>query len=306
MADRSNKMVVKKISKKKLKIIIFGGSGFLGSHVAEILHAQGHKVTIADIKRTKNIKKNIKFKKIDITNEEKILNLTKNKDVVYNFAAIADIQESYDDPIKTFKINILGSAYILKSCVVNRVKKYILASSIYADSSQGGFYRVSKQSCELMTEEYGKVFNLNFTILRYGSIYGPRSNLKNGFLKIVYDAIKNKKIVYRGTNKAVRSYIHVIDAAKASSDILNKKFNKKVVIIKGRKSVKIKKLLNDLRQITKIKSFPVFLNKTQKGHYDIKPRPYKKIKTINFFRSDALDYKKGIIELISIIKTKRF
>ena len=162
MADRSNKMVAKKISKKKLNIIIFGGSGFLGSHVAEVLHAQGHKVIIADIKKPIDIKKNIKFKKVNIQNEKLILNLTKNIDVVYNFAAIADIQSSYDDPIKTFKINIIGSAHILKSCVANRVNKYILASSIYADSSQGGFYRVSKQSCELMTAEYGKVFNLNF------------------------------------------------------------------------------------------------------------------------------------------------
>ena len=123
-----------------------------------------------------------------------ILNLTKKIDVVYNFAAVADIQEAYDDPIKTFKINIIGSAYILKSCVANKVKKYILASSIYANSSQGGFYRVSKQSSELMTAEYSKVFNLSFTILRFGSIYGPRSNLNNGLLKIVYDAIKKKKL----------------------------------------------------------------------------------------------------------------
>ena len=71
MADRSNKMVAKKISKKKLKIIIFGGSGFLGSHVAEVLHAQGHKVIIADIKKPIDIKKSIKFKKVDIKNEKK-------------------------------------------------------------------------------------------------------------------------------------------------------------------------------------------------------------------------------------------
>ena len=131
----------------------------------------------------------------------------------------------------------MGTANILKSCVLGNVKKYILASSIYADSSQGGFYRVSKQASELMTAEYGKVFKLNYTILRYGSIYGPRSNLNNGLFKIVYDAVK-KKIIYRGTQKAVRSYIHVLDAAKASADILNSQFNKKVVLIKGKKQLK--------------------------------------------------------------------
>ena len=130
----------------------------------------------------------------------------------------------------------MGTANILKSCVLGKVKKYILASSIYADSSQGGFYRVSKQASELMTAEYGKVFKLKYTILRYGSIYGPRSNLNNGLFKIVYDAVK--KIIYRGTQRAVRSYIHVLDAAKASADILNSQFNKKVVLIKGKKQLK--------------------------------------------------------------------
>ena len=158
-------MVDKKIF-KKLKIIIFGGSGFIGSHLAEALFKSGHDVTIADLKKTTFIKKNIKFRKIDIKNQSKISKLIRQKDIVYNFAAIADIQEAYDDPIKTFQINIMGSAHLLKSCVECKVKRYILASSIYADSSQGGFYRVSKQASELMTAEYGRVYNLNYTILR--------------------------------------------------------------------------------------------------------------------------------------------
>ncbi len=299
-------MVVKKIFNKKLKIIIFGGSGFIGSHVAEILSKLGHDVTIADIKKNLSLSKKIKFKKVDIKNEKKIIKLITNKDIVYNFAAIADIQESYDDPIKTFKINIMGSAYILKSCVLAKIKRYILASSIYADSRQGGFYRVSKQSSELMTAEYGKVHKLNYTILRYGSIYGPRSNLNNGLLKIVYDAVKRKKLIYRGTKKAVRSYIHVQDAAKASADILQNKFNKKIVLIKGKRSVKIKDLLIELKKITGLKSKLIFLNKTQKGHYDKRPKPFTKFKTLNYYRNTNLDYKQGIRQLIAIIKSKKF
>ncbi len=299
-------MVDKKIPKKKLKIVIFGGAGFIGSHVAEVLHKLGHDVTIADLKRSSFISKKIKFKKIDIQKERKILSTVKQKDVVYNFAAIADIQDSYDNPKKTFEINIMGTANILKSCVLGKVKKYILASSIYADSSQGGFYRVSKQASELMTAEYGKVFKLKYTILRYGSIYGPRSNLNNGLFKIVYDAVKKKKIIYRGTQRAVRSYIHVLDAAKASADILNNQFNKKVVLIKGKKTIKIKNLLLELKKITKLKSKLVFLNKTQRGHYDRKPKPFKKFKTYNYYRKDSLDYKKGLLELVEIVNSIKF
>ena len=216
-------MVDKKILKKKLKALVFGGSGFLGLHLSNVLFDRGYTVTIADLKKPISIKKGIKFIKLDITKKNKIQEIIKKNDIVYNFAAIADIQESYDNPIKTFQINIMGSAFILKSCIEAKVKRYILASSIYADSSQGGFYRVSKQSSELMTSEFGKVYNLSFTILRFGSIYGPGSDLKNGLLKIVYDAISKKKLIYRGTDKALRSYIHVEDAAKASCGYTAKK-----------------------------------------------------------------------------------
>ena len=306
MASRGDKMVDKKLFEKKLKILIFGGSGFLGSEVAKALSERGHVVTIADLKRPLRIKKNIKFKKIDIKNEKKIFQIVRKNNVVYNFAAIADIQDSYDNPIKTFQTNIMGSAYILKACVSSKVKKYILASTIYADSSQGGFYRVSKQSSELMTTEYSKVYGMKYTILRYGSIYGPGSNLKNGLLKIAYDAVKKRKLVYRGTNKAVRSYIHVSDAAKASADILKNKFSQKVILIKGKKSIKIKNLLSEVKKITGLKSNLVFLNKTQKGHYDKKPKPHKKFKAYNYYRTSSMDFKKGLKELAEIVKLNKF
>jgi len=299
-------MVDKKSFKKKLRILVFGGSGFLGSHVAEVLSERGYQVTIADLKKPSFIKNKIKFKKLDIKNKKKILEIVKKNDIVYNFAAIADIQESYDNPIKTFETNIMGSAYILEACVSCNVKRYILASSIYADSRQGGFYRVSKQSSEIMTSEYGKVYNLQYTILRYGSIYGPRSNLNNGLLKIIYDSVVKKKLIYRGTKKAVRSYIHVLDAAKASADILKKGFNQKVVLIKGKASIKIKNLLIDIKKITGIKSNLIFLNKTQKGHYDKEPKAYKKFKTFHYYRKNTINFKDSLRELIQIIKSNKF
>lgn len=298
-------MVDKKIFKKE-KIIVFGGSGFIGSHVAEALNEKGYRVVIADLKKNNKINKNIKFKKIDINNKKKVFNLVKKASIVYNFAAIADIQDSYDNPLRSLNINIIGCANILQACADYKVKKFILASSIYANTSQGGFYRVSKQACEIMAMEYSKVYNLNFTILRFGSIYGPRSNLKNGLLKIVYDSIKKKKLIYRGTNKAVRSYIHVKDAAKSSVEILANKFNKKVVLIKGKKEIKITNLLLILKKILKIDSKLFFLNKTQKGHYDKKPKEIKKIKTIEHYTKKTQNFEKSLLELVKIIKKKTF
>ena len=106
-------MVDKKIL-KKLKALVFGGSGFLGLHLSNVLFDRGYTVTIADLKKPISIKKGIKFIKLDITKKNKIQEIIKKNDIVYNFAAIADIQESYDNPIKTFQINIMGSAFIFK------------------------------------------------------------------------------------------------------------------------------------------------------------------------------------------------
>ena len=70
----ATKWWIKKYLKKKLKIVIFGGSGFIGSHVAEILYKLGHNVTVADLKRSSFIPKNIKFKKVDIRKKKNSLN----------------------------------------------------------------------------------------------------------------------------------------------------------------------------------------------------------------------------------------
>lgn len=293
------------MSKKKIALV-FGGSGFIGSHVAETLNEKGYKVIIADLNKYKGFSKSIKFEKVNINNKTKVNRIVKKASIVYNFAAIADIQDCYDDPIKSFNINIIGCANILQSCVENKIKKFILASSIYANTSQGGFYRVSKLACETMTMEYSKVYNLDYTILRYGSIYGPRANLKNGLHKIVFDSLKKNRLIYRGTKKAVRSFIHVKDAANSSAEILNSKFKNKLVLIKGKKEIKIINLLLLLKKILKIKSKLYFLNRTQKGHYDKKPKELKKAKTIEYHTKKPLNFKDSLHEIINIIKKKKY
>ncbi len=299
-------MVIKKKLKKKITVIVFGGSGFIGSHVAESLNGKGYKVIVADLKRYKGLSNSIKFEKVDINNKKKVDQLVKKASIIYNFAAIADIQDCYDNPLKSLTINIIGCANILQSCVENKIKKFILASSIYANTSQGGFYRVSKLACETMAMEYSKVYNLNYTILRFGSIYGPRANLKNGLHKIVYDSLKKKKLIYRGTKKAIRSFIHVKDAAKSSIEILNNKFKNKVVLIKGKKEIKIINLLLILRKILEIKSKLFFLNRTQKGHYDKRPKEIKKVKTIEYYTKRPQNFEKSLHEIINIIRKKKF
>jgi len=288
-----------------MKIIVFGGSGFLGSYVADELSTRGHKVTIADNKKSKWISKGQKFIKINILNLNQLNKLIDGYDVVYNFAAIADIGEAYKKPIQTVKTNILGTVNMLEACRKNKVKRYVFASSIYVFSNQGGFYRSSKQSAELYIEEYSKLFGLKYTILRFGSIYGPRSGITNGLFKIVFDALNLGIATYRGTPKAVRSYIHARDTARISVDILKKKFINKKVLVTGNRVIKIKQLLVKLSKILKISEKPKFLNQTEKGHYNISPYSYKPRPTIKFSYKKCTKLDKGVLELIKEINKKK-
>ena len=109
---------------------------------------------------------------------------------------------------------------MLDLCKKYKIKRFIFASTIYVYSSKGGFYRCSKQAAENYIEEFFNKFKLNYTILRYGSLYGPGAGTNNGLSKIILNFLNKKEIIYEGGPNTIREYIHVEDAAKSSVDIL--------------------------------------------------------------------------------------
>ena len=106
--------------------------------------------------------------------------------------------------VETAKSNILGTVNALEISRKHNVKRFVYASTIYANSSEGGFYRCSKQSAEHFVEEYQRTYGLDYTILRYGSVYGPRSGEKGGLWKIVKRALDTGIVSYAGSSEAMR------------------------------------------------------------------------------------------------------
>ena len=138
----------------KKNILIIGGSGFLGSHVADRLSKDSYRVKIFDIQKSIYIKKNQSFINGNILDFNSLLKATKNCHAVFHFGGIADIEYSNKQPIKTIETNILGTLNVLNACSQNKVKRFILASTAYVYSNKGGFYRASKQCSELLTETF--------------------------------------------------------------------------------------------------------------------------------------------------------
>ena len=289
-----------------MKILVTGGSGFLGSHVVDELVKKGHKVTILDLKKNKFYNQKAKFLKCNLMNFEKLERAVKGKDVVYHFAATANIDIALTPPFDTVYKNILGTVKLLEFCKKHKIKHFVFSSSVYAASSDGGFYKSSKKSCEDYIEEYQKNFKLNYTILRYGSIYGPRSDNSNGIYKIIDDAINLKRLIYIGNKNAKRKYIHVVDAAKASVDILSKKYKNQVVNLVGKKTFKIGKLFTILKKILKlsVKKKVNYLDKKFTGHYIKSPKIFKPKSGINYKFKKIENFEESLYKLKTIIKNE--
>ena len=285
-----------------MKCLVTGGSGFLGSHVADELTRIGHAVTIFDKKLSKW--KNVKQKMIvgNLLNYSLLERAIKGQDIILHFAGMSDLGESLYKPIKTIEHNILGTAYILEFCKRYSVKRFIHASTIYVNSDQGGFYRSSKKAAEDYVQEYQKRYGLSYTILRFGSLYGTRSQKVNGVRKIVDYALKNKEVSYDGTAKTIREYIHVKDAAKATAAILSKKYKNQHIIITGRKKIKLPYFLHTLSNILKIKKKIKFKNKKMVGHYTLSPYTYKPNRGKKFTIKSEINFKIGLKDLIKEIK----
>ncbi len=258
-----------------MNVLVFGGSGFLGGYVADELSSQGHNVTIFDKKKYKYIKNNQKMIIGDITNFNEIDSIVSDNDIVYHFAGIAGIKDASDNPINTVKSNILATTYILEACKNHKVLRFIFASSIYVYSDLGSFYRTSKQSCELLIENYNKIYNLNFTILRFGALYGRRANDFNFIGDAINQALVTKKIIREGSGEGIRDYIHVKDAAISSAKVLSNDYKNRYIMISGNQTVKVKDILNMINEILNNEIEIIYKNPEEEDHYEMTPYTFR-------------------------------
>lgn len=280
------------------KIGVFGGSGFLASHISEQLTNEGYDVTIIDLVKPKNLLKKQKFINANILDKKKITKILNKINVVYHFAGIADIDKANKFPFLALNTNILGTINIMEACIYNKVKKVIFASSVYALSEKGGFYSTSKLTSEMIIEQYSNKYNIKYNILRFGSLYGLRSNHFNSLGKYVSQAKKNKKIIRYSDGNETRNYINVLDAANLCIRIIQKKYENKYFDLIGRKEFKVKNVLKIIAKLSKIKDI-IYKKKIYEHHYKINPYTYKLRKGISLKPKKEINIEEGIKQIIN-------
>jgi len=287
-----------------MKAIIFGGSGFLGSHVADALTSADYETVIFDIKESPHLQKGQEMFVGNILDKEAVGKAVAGCDVVYNFAGMADIQEAHARPVETVENNVLGNTIILEACRLNGVKRFVFASTVYVYSDAGSFYRSSKQACELIIENYKEVFGLQYTILRYGSLYGPGADETNWIYEILKQAITEGKITRHGDGEEIREYIHVEDAARCSVMILGDEFKNQSVIITGHQSIRVKDVMIMIREMLGNKIELEFLPADSRLHYEITPYTFNPKIARRFVSNSYLDLGQGLLQCLEQMHKK--
>ena len=281
-----------------MKVAVIGGSGFLGSSVADELTQRGQEVLILDKSPSSWLQENQKFNQVDILNFDSVNENLRNLDYVYHFAGIADIGESKEKPIETLKLNILGAANVAEACIKNSVKRLVFASSLYVFNKKGSFYGTTKRAAELLIKNYHDEFNLDFNFLRYGSLYGPRSQRWNGINRYVDEVMTSGKLTYPGDGNEIREYIHVNDAARLSVDILEDEFRNQALTISGTQTLSSSELIKMIFEISGKEEKVEMIGSAGDDHYKITPYSYSPLSSRKITSPVFKDLGEGILDII--------
>jgi len=224
-----------------LKVLVTGGAGFIGSHVADRLLADGHEVVILDdlsAGRVEHLQPNARFYQMDVHSPwiDELFRIER-PDAVVHQAAQASVRRSVEDPVFDASVNVLGSAALLQASVHHGVRRFLFASTggaLYGDADVTPTpedyptlpvspYGASKLAAEVYLRTFHAMYGLSYAALRYANVYGPRQN-PHGEAGVV--AIFTRRLLggekarINGDGKQTRDFVYVGDVAEANSRAL--------------------------------------------------------------------------------------
>jgi UDP-glucose 4-epimerase len=227
-----------------LRVLVTGGAGFIGSHVADEMIRAGHSVAVVDdlsTGRLENVHASVRFYQCDVRDDLALSQVFDEElpDVVSHHAGQVDLRRSMLEPVLDGSLNILGSVNVFEQCRKHRVKKIIYASSggaIYGEPvylpcdeyhpvAPTSFYGVSKYTVEQYLRVYYAQYGVEYTVLRYANVYGSRQ-VASGECGVVATfatrMLADEKVTIFGTGEQRRDFVHVSDVARANVATLAK------------------------------------------------------------------------------------
>lgn len=242
---------------KNKNILITGGLGFIGSHIADEL-MEDNQITIIDNLSTGNIKnlKTPEHENLEIVEEDlrntNLNDLTKDIDYIFHLAAMASVPLSVENPIECNDVNVNATVKLLKAAADNNVKKIVFSSSsaVYGENRNMPLketeplmptspYAASKASCELYLRSFYDSYGLNYTALRYFNVFGPKQDKNSQYAAVIPNFIsalvEGEQAVIYGDGEQTRDFVYVKDIVRANIAACESDYNGIVNVASGEK-----------------------------------------------------------------------
>lgn len=245
-----------------MRIAVTGGSGFIGSHVVDRLIDAGHTLFVLDTRPPQ--RPDVTYRQVDLSDLGGLVQATRDIDVVFHLAAVSNVNDAYDHPVGTVRINVTGTVNVFEASRRNGVHRTVLASTVwvYAGAhgdapldegapfhlpSAGHIYTSSKIASELIAHNYNELYDTPFTILRYGIPFGPRMREQLVIPRFVKMALDGKTITVHGDGSQFRNYVYVEDLADAHVLALSEDAENDVFNLEGAEPITIRRVTEAIR-----------------------------------------------------------
>jgi UDP-glucose 4-epimerase len=266
-----------------MKIVVAGGSGFIGSHVVDVLLEQGHKVVIYDLEAPRYSQKCV-FVRGDVRDVDRLSQMLESGDVVYLLAAEANVNRFYESPLFSNDITSGAALSVLEAARRTGVARVILASTewVYGSLPEAGeenitedtpyagnpdhLYTSSKIAAELFCKNYRSLYGVNYTIMRYGIPFGERARPETVTPIFIRRIVRGEPITIHGDGSQTRQFIYVKDLARGNAACLNPAAENQIFNLNGKKKISVVQIVRTLEAILGKKASLSFVE-DRKGNF---------------------------------------
>ncbi len=247
------------------KVVVTGGSGFIGSHVVDALVDAGHRVTVLD-HRVKPHRGDVDFEDVDLLDLSSVLAATREAEHVFHLAAVSNVNYAFKYPVYSTALNVMGTTNVLEAARINGCKRVHLASTVWvyngapdgevADESvpfhlngAGHIYTSTKMACEMLCHNYHSLYQLPFTVLRYGIPYGPRMREELLIPVFLRKALSGEPLTVSGKGEQYRKFVYVRDLAEAHVLAMGEEAANQTYNLEGPRRVTVLEVAERIREL---------------------------------------------------------
>jgi UDP-glucose 4-epimerase len=246
-------------------VTVTGGSGFIGSHVVDALVEAGHEVTVID-HRIRPHRSDVKFEDVDLMDLSSVLAATRGTEHLFHLAAVSNVNTAFKYPVYTASLNVVGTANLLEAARVNGVGRFYLASTVWVYNGApatgvvdettlfnldggGHIYTSTKMASEMICHNYGQLYNVPFTVLRYGIPYGPRMREELLIPIFLRKAVNGEALSVSGKGDQFRKFVYVRDIAEAHVLAMQEKAINETYNLEGTRKVTVLEVAQGIKGI---------------------------------------------------------